>query len=384
MASTKFSKKTCFALKDFLFKGHELNVLVINPILYTSESSEIKRVSSIKDCMICDLCEAFAKVGCNVALAASSLFKPVNSEEYSFSVVWFDNYFPSLFKPNCLPFLKGLRRYLKANIDAYDLVISSEVFSLNTLVAYRVFRDKLVVWHELAKHNSIFHQIPSKFWYNVVARLFMKDAKVVARSVEARDFIRSFMRNVDDRIIEHGVNLDTFRISSQLRNQFIVCSQLIPRKQIDGILLNFSRYLSKYDEEARLFIVGDGELRSQLESLSVDLGIGEKVTFTGRLTHAELMPLLSESMALLVNTVKDNNMVSIVESIACGVPVLTSEVPYNSSYIKSNGLGIAKTGWSEDDLHLMVSRQDEYRNACRKYRESLSTIRKAESFMDLV
>ena len=212
----------------------------------------------------------------------------------------------------------------------------------------------------------------------------MKDAKVVARSVEARDFICSFMCNVDDRIIEHGVNLDKFKISSQLRNQFIVCSQLIPRKQIDGILLNYSRYLSKFDEEARLFIVGDGELRSQLESLSVDLGISEKVTFTGRLTHAELMPLLSESMALLVNTMKDNNMVSIVESIACCVPVLTSEVPYNSSYIKSNSLGIAKTGWSEDDLHLMVSRQGEYRNACRKYRESLSTIRKAESFLDLV
>lgn len=361
-----------------------MKVLIINPILYTCESSDIKKVDSIKDCMICDLCEAFSELGCSVTLAASSLFKPSKQESYPFEIVWFDNVCPKLFKPNCLPLLKGLNRYLKTNFDSYDLVISSEVFSVNTFIAYRAIKDKLIIWHELAKHNSIMHKLPSKIWYNVVARFGMRNAKVVARSVEAREFIRSFMPNVDDEIIEHGVNLNKFRVSSQIKNQFIVCSQLISRKQVDGIISNFFQYLSKYDQNACLYIVGDGELKESLQILATDLGIKENVIFTGQLSHAELLPVLSDSQALLVNTRQDNNMVSIVEAIACGVPVLTTAVPYNSSYIKGEGLGIAKTGWTEDDLNLMVENHSKFRAACLNYRDSLSTINKAKAFIRFV
>lgn len=361
-----------------------MKVLIINPILYTSESANIKKVESIRDCMICDLCKAFEELGCDVTLAASSLFKPEEQETFPFSIVWFDNRLPQLFKPNCFPLLKGLRTYLKNNLNKYDLVISSEVFSMNTLIAYQIFKQKLIVWHELAKHNAIMHKVPSVVWYNLIARFLMKNARVVARSVEARSFIRTYMSNVEDDIIEHGVNLDKFKVSTNTENQFIVCSQLIPRKQIEGILVSFSNYLTKYDKDTLLYIVGDGEQFESLKELASDLKIAGHVIFTGRLSHAELLPLLSSSIALLVNTRKDNNMVSIVESIACGVPVVTSEVPYNSSYIKSDGLGIAKTGWSEDDLHLIVENIDRYRAACRKYRDSLSTIRKAESFLKLV
>lgn len=37
-------------------------------------------------------------------------------------------------------------------------------------------------------------KIPSKFWYGVVARLFMRNAKVVARSVETKDFVKNIVR----------------------------------------------------------------------------------------------------------------------------------------------------------------------------------------------
>lgn len=55
-------------------------------------------------------------------------------------------------------------------------------------------------------------------------------------------------------------------------------------------------------------------------------------------------------MAMLVYTEKDNNMISIVESIAVGTPVLTTTVPYNASYITEYGLGIADDNWNCDTL----------------------------------
>ena len=40
-----------------------MKVLIVNPILYTSETENIKRVESITDTMIYDLCLAFKKKG---------------------------------------------------------------------------------------------------------------------------------------------------------------------------------------------------------------------------------------------------------------------------------------------------------------------------------
>ena len=50
------------------------------------------------------------------------------------------------------------------------------------------------------------------------------------------------------------------------------------------------------------------------------------------------------------STEKDNNMVSVVESIAVGTPVLTTSVPYNSYYIRRENLGIVQDDWNEDTL----------------------------------
>ena len=53
---------------------------------------------------------------------------------------------------------------------------------------------------------------------------------------------------------------------------------------------------------------------------------------------------------MLVYTEKDNNMVSIVESLALATPVITTDVPYNASYIKAEKLGIVNNNWNEDDF----------------------------------
>ena len=57
-----------------------MNILIVNPIVYTSETKNIIRANSIKDTMIYDLCLAFEKKGHNVILYAAEPFKPVNKE----------------------------------------------------------------------------------------------------------------------------------------------------------------------------------------------------------------------------------------------------------------------------------------------------------------
>lgn len=357
-----------------------MKILIVNPIIYTSETREIKKVNTIKDTMIYDLCLGFKAQGHDITLAAAEDYKPALEEEYPFEVVWLKARLKKLFPANVIPFCPQIKKYVAEN--QFDLIITSEVFSLNSLMLSIKTKKNLIVWHELAKHNRLMHQIPSKLWYNIIARIFFKNTKIVARSIEAKEFISRFCNNVSDTVIDHGVNLDKFTYQAEKENYFAVSSQLIKRKRIDKIINAFCEYVKKYDNTSHLYIMGEGDQKETLEKQVKSLDLEKNVTFTGKLHHNELIEILKKARALLVYTEKDNNMVSVVESIAVGTPVITTSVPYNASYIKANSLGIVNDSWNEDDLH-KISNDKGYVESCMIYRNSLSTENKAKQFISI-
>ncbi len=359
-----------------------MNVLIINPIIYTSETRNIPKVSSIKDSMIYDLCLAFYEEGHNVTLYAAEQYKPTVSESYPFEIIWDKCSFEKIFSAHRIPILSGLKKYIKNNRDNIDLIITGEVFSFNSLTAYRKAPKKTIVWHELAKHNRMLKKLPSKLWYNIIARFCFKNALIIPRSADAGKFIKQYCKNVSDDFIDHGVNLDKFSLSPKKDDYFIVCSQLIERKKIDGIIEKFAEYIKKFNANELLYIVGSGDLDNHLKEKVAELKLTEKVIFTGKLPHSELVPLLSKAKALLINTIKDNSMISIVESIAVATPIVTTTVPLNSEYIIANELGIAKECWTCDDLNTISTNNDYYISNCLSYRDKLSTKYKVKQFYE--
>lgn len=358
-----------------------MRIFVANLILYTPENGRIPEVASIKDTMIYDLCLTMCQMGHDVTLYAADAYCPLEQEEYPFLIIWGKCKCKKLFKPSALPFTPDLLRFMKRHGREYDLVISSEVFSMASLILTRTANERLIVWHELAKHNRMLHRIPSKIWYHVIARFFFNHTRVVARSEEAKRFIRQFCPGTQEEVIDHGVNLSLFQSQQEKKNDFVVCSQLIPRKQIDGIIHSFYDFLRNGQEKYRLLIIGEGTLRNELEKLVGELGLDKQVVFTGKLSHQEMIPYLSGAKGLLVNTRQDNNMVSIVESIAVGTPVLTTDVPYNCSYIRSDGLGIVQDAWGAEQIEQLVRDNESYVANCLRYRHKLATEYKVEQFI---
>ncbi len=355
-----------------------MKILMVNPILYTSENSPVKKVKSIKDTMIYNLCLAFKKEGYDITLVAAEDYKPLNNEQYDFNIIFLKTKLKKIFKPHCLPYLVGLKEIV--NNEKFNFIITSEVFSINSLYLSIKYKKKTIVWHELAKHNKILYQIPSKIWYNIFARIFFRDTRIVPRSKNAYDFIVKYCNNVSNRFIDHGVDLDKFKFNRYKKDYFVVLSQLIKRKRIDGIINAFRKINAK---QYKLIIIGDGPEKESLNKLCVSIGIEKKVIFKDFLPHNEVIPIIANAKALLVNTIKDNNMVSIVESIAVGTPVLTTNIPYNSTYIKNEKLGIVVNHQiSFNDLEKIIKENEEYIENCYKYRKNISNKFHVEQFIE--
>lgn len=360
-------------------------VLVINPILYTAETNHIPKVDSIKDTMIYTMCLGFLRAGCEVTLIAAKDYKPVIKETYDFPVLWFQTVLRRVFMPRCFPYMPKLRSYIREHKE-YDMIVTSEVFATWSYTAARLAPERTFIWHELAAHNKMLYEIPAKFWYRFVARFLMRRARVVPRSEEAGVFIRQFMPKVETLPVDHGVDLSKFPTLRETarKDRFVVVSQLIPRKQVGHTIRAFADFVQAGHGTFGLDIIGTGEEEETLKNLAGELGLKNSVVFHGRLSHEKLMPLLASSRALLVSTKKDNNMVSIVESIALGTPVVTTSVPYNASYIRREGLGIVEDDWSAKTLARIVSDNDKYVENCLAYRERLSNVACAERFLALL
>jgi 1,2-diacylglycerol 3-alpha-glucosyltransferase len=347
-----------------------------------TNTNVIPEIETIKDTMIYNMCLAFRQMGHNITLVAASEYHPVKEEEYDFPVLFFPSSMKNIFLPAVLPFQPELWQYLKKNSDGFDLILTSETFAFPTLFAAMLKPSKTVIWQEVTTLQKKFLGIPSFLWYNIFARLIMRRVKcVIPFSPQAKKFLSGYFKNVTE-VVNHGINIDKFRVSETKKRQFICVAQLIPRKNVEGIILKFSR-LTAIDgySDFKLYIAGRGEMRTQLEQQAKDLGIADRVIFTGFLSHDELSGYVRDSCALLVNTRQDLNMHSIRESIASGTPVVTNLVPTSAAYIRDNQLGIAKIEWDECDLKTIIDNNAYFTQNCVEYRGKLSNKYAAEKLL---
>lgn len=361
-----------------------MNILILNSILFTAENNVIPRVKSIKDTMIYGMCLGFKRLGHNVTLAAAAEYMSENKESYDFDVVFFPSALTKVFPPSVLPLSFNLMRFIKRYRKNYDLIVSSEIFSFNSLFSAILCPRRTVVWHELALHQSKFHQLPSKLWYNIVYPLFMRNAKcIIPRSKDARIFVNRYCKNVSEACVEHGINIDEFKCSDVKEDTFVYVGQLIKRKNIKSIIDKFHSFLDSYSREYTLLLVGQGVEELSLKKYVQELNLDDHIIFIGFVDHVRLNEILMRSKALLIDTLQDNNMVSIPESIVSGCPVLTNSVPTNSYIIQEYELGIAKNNWNSVDLQNIVSENAKYVKNCIKYRDKLSNIYSAQQIINI-
>lgn len=361
-----------------------MNILIINCILSTAENGIVKRRKSIKDCMISNFAQGFIAAGHSVTILASEEFRPTESESYPFEIIYFKSRLPKVFKPHLIPFPIGMRKYLKANIQNFDMVVSSEAFSLATLLAASICGDKMVVWQEMAFHQNLFHKLPSKIWHNVAVRFFMNKALFVPRSLPAEKFISQYATNVSKEIVDHGANGDLLYPEEAADDAFIVVSQLVPRKNVGSIIRKFASLVndSAYSHY-RLDIIGEGTDAEMLKALAKELGIDDRVIFHGFMRHSDMAAMLRRAKAMLIDTHKDLNMVSIPESLISGTPIVTNMNTTTAQYIRRMNLGIARDGWDASDLKEIISNYDRYHKACLDVRDNLTNVGCARKMVTL-
>jgi len=105
------------------------------------------------------------------------------------------------------------------------------------------------------------------------------------------------------------------------------------------LLKAFSR-ISQERPELNLIIAGEGPLKKDLISLSHELGISKRVKFVGNKTKSELTKLMSGAIRFCLPSNYETFGVVLIESMACGTPVIATNVGGIPEIVDSSELGI--------------------------------------------
>src|SRR5262249_42463193 len=78
----------------------------------------------------------------------------------------------------------------------------------------------------------------------------------------------------------------------------------------------------------RLLVLGDGDLRQTYERQATLLGLAERVIFAGAIDHKETPPFFrSADLTVLPSSPPESFGLVLIESLACGTPVVASDIP---------------------------------------------------------
>ncbi|HEX9816730.1 MAG TPA: glycosyltransferase family 4 protein, partial [Candidatus Thermoplasmatota archaeon] len=148
------------------------------------------------------------------------------------------------------------------------------------------------------------------------------------------------------RVVPNGIDMNRFSPVGRMigaKDRLLFVGRLVPYKGVDVLI----RALARFHSAPPLVVAGDGPMRRKLENLAHTLGVDAR--FLGHVPEADLPALYRGARLTILPSVNHQEAfgIALVESMACGTPVVASDLPGVADTARSGGL-IARPGDPED------------------------------------
>jgi glycosyltransferase involved in cell wall biosynthesis len=168
----------------------------------------------------------------------------------------------------------------------------------------------------------------------------------VANSSYTKELLRSFYPQREVEVIPEGFSVVPKGSKKRAENckKILFVGRLVERKGVEYLIRAMPLVAEQLD--IRLDVVGEGELRAQLEELSNSLKLKDKVNFTGRIKDELLGTYYRDCDVFVLPAIVDSKgdteglgMV-LVEALSYGKPVIASAVGGIVDIVKDKKTGI--------------------------------------------
>jgi glycosyltransferase involved in cell wall biosynthesis len=212
---------------------------------------------------------------------------------------------------------------------------------LGRLAAVLAGRPRPVIVHTYHGHvlEGYFGPLRNAFYRGLERALARASDRLIGVSqATVDDLVRLRIANRSKfRVIPIGLNLDPFLTSDRedgaaFRREaeagddevlLTFVGRLVPIKRVD-VLLRAVAHARKQGARLRVVIVGDGELRPELEQQAAELGIADHLYFAGY--REDMLPVVAASDIAVLSSDNEGTPVSLIEAAAAATPAVATRV----------------------------------------------------------
>ncbi|KXB31564.1 glycosyl transferase family 1 [Dechloromonas denitrificans] len=182
-------------------------------------------------------------------------------------------------------------------------------------------------------------------------RLILQTAKQAKASIGVSSGLMQVLSSLGAeasklRVMRNGVDLERFQPIEQtkardrlgLPNNCRILLSVGNLIELKGHNIAI-KALAKLNNNERLVLVGHGPERSALQELADKHQLSERVLFAGQVPNEELACWYSAADALLLCSSREGWANVLLESMACGTPVIATNIPGTNEVIRSNAVG---------------------------------------------
>ena len=201
----------------------------------------------------------------------------------------------------------------------------------------------------ISYHSDIIRQKRTGKLYGPVLRRVLQRAALVAASspvyIESSPFLQRVRKKC--RVIHYGIEIEHFHETEQvrdgarrLRSQYgelpllLFIGRLRHYKGVDVLIRALHRI------QARLLIIGSGPMQEAWQNLAQAEGLADKVLFLGDASERESLTARYAADLFVLPSTNRAEALGIVqlEAMACGMPVVCTELGTGTSYVNRNGV----------------------------------------------
>jgi len=244
-------------------------------------------------------------------------------------------------------------------------------------------RSKRVTVHTFHGHSlsGYFSSGTQRIYLGIERFLAKHTTRLIAVSPEVRDELAAMGVAPAERfeVVPLGFDLSPFLVGESDRGKraatlradlgipsdaqlVTLIARLVPIKRVDRFLRVAARLADRQD--VRFLIVGDGELRDSLLSSEEARGLGERLTWSG--FRGDIPDVCFASDVVALTSDNEGTPVSLIEALAAGTPVVSTNVGGVASVVRDEQTGLLaepndEQGFAEaiarvlDDEHLAQS-----------------------------
>ena len=235
----------------------------------------------------------------------------------------------------------------KLRKEKYDIV----VLDINKIPFFTPFFIRHpragIVHHFFGKAIFLEASFPINYYVYFAEKLFLKIYRklpILYYSPSTRDeMIKDGFPEENFHYVPIAVNLEHYRVLDDVpkeKTPLIAYLGRIKRyKSIDHILSAMPKVIEKVPD-VKLAIIGDGDDRPRLEEMSKNLGISDRVIFTGFVSEDEKVRWLNRAWIVLSPSSKEGWGLTMTEANACGTPVIAANSPGLRDAVKDGETGI--------------------------------------------